>query len=410
MNRLFIILAFLLIISGSIFAQKSSILNVNPRTDLTVSPQGRLFAIDSVVDTRPDTGDLIGTWQYPTGKTAELHLKEGFAPTLANFLISSLPNFDNKLQSYTLLVREFNLNGIPETTRFEFSVTFCKRRDTQQNTNKTDSVNSLRQLVPIYKADIIVENNSSTITDVLKQGMAIAFLKFNNYLANPHTLPPFYSDFALEVAKAAQKLNLMRSTYDSTRTDEDNLLRCSQFRPGVYQSFSELRQNRPSLTGELFIQEKKGFANLRKPSGSMDTHRFFGFSDGKDLFISIRLYQSSGLHRQYAKVKSVGRYLLWIDNYVTSGEITASAVGGGVFGLLGGMAATSAFSSYNDCIALDTQTGGVFMVTNDKLPEMLAGHEDLLTELAAIPNQKGGPQQLILLEKLNQRTRPAITR
>lgn len=393
MNRFFTLLIFVLITNGPVLAQKSSIIKIALRTDLTVSPKGRLFTIDSVVDVRIDTMSRFGTWQYPTGKTVELHTKEGFQPSLMNFTVTSLPNTDNKLPSYTLLIQEFSLNGMPQTTRFELAVTFCKH-----TVDYSKSVN--RQLVPAYKANIIVDNSNAVIIDVLKQGLAIAFSKFNQYLADPTAIPSTYNDFAIEAAKTIQDLNLTQSVYDSTKTDEDNLLRCSQFRQGIYQSFSELRQNRPSLTGQLVVQEKNGFANLRKYSGSVDRHQFFGFCDGKDVFISLRLYQSSGLIRRYAKVKSIGRYLLWIDDYITSGQTAGAS-----FGLVGALA-----TSYRDCIALDMQTGGVFMVTKDKSLEMLAGHDDLLAEFLAMPNQKDEQQQFLLLDKLNQRSRSTDTR
>ena len=408
MNQLYNLFIILLINTGTSFAQKSGVLNVLLRTDLTVSPKNRLFVIDSVVDSRIDTLGPIGTWQYPNGKTAELKFKEGFRPSMTRFLVSSLPNIDEKLSAYALIIREFNLTGLPQINRAEFAVTFCKYNHFQQNTGITNSDSNSQWLIPLYTADVIVESNSDPITEVLKNGLAKIFSKFNEYLTNPNGVLPSYSDFASELAKAVQELNLVRAAYSNTYTNEDNLLRCNHFKPGIYQSFNDLRLNRPSLTGELMIKEKKGFANLEKPSGSRSRNRFLGFCDGKDIFISTGLYQSSGMHRQFAKVKSIGRYLLWIDNYLTSSEMAANAAGA-TFGLIGGLAAGAA-NSYKDCIALDMQTGGVFMVTKDKLPQMLAGHDDLLAELAALSNEKDEQQQFRLLDKLNQRIRPQITR
>ena len=87
----------------------------------------------------------------------------------------------------------------------------------------------------------------------------------------------------------------------------------------------------------------------------------------------------------------------------------AANLAGATFGLIGALATSSA-NSYKDCIALDMQTGGVFMVTKDKLFQMLAGHDDLLAELAAMTNLKDEQQQFYLLDKLNQRSRALVTR
>ncbi|QDK79663.1 hypothetical protein EXU85_14030 [Spirosoma sp. KCTC 42546] len=401
MKVFFTLLIVLLTISGLALAQKPEIIRLLFRPDLTMSPQGRLFAIDSVIDARLDTLSHIGAWQYASGKTAEIHLKDGFKPSLTNFAVNSLPNIDKKLPSYALTIHEFTINGTPLTTRFDLAVTFSKHIEIAQPKNNSNAVKNSRQIERVFKADVIVENSSKTITEVLKQGIAIAFLKFNDFLANPNVVPAIYNDLALESAKAAQDLNLLWATYDSTRSDEDNLLRCSQLRPGIYQSFSELRQNRPSLIGTLVVEEKKGFADLRKPSGSWSRTNFFGFCNGKDLFINTRSYQHFGITRRYVKVKSIGRYLLWIDNYLTSGEITGAS-----FGLVGALAT----SSYTDCMVLDMKTGGVFRVTKDKLPEMLAGHDDLLVEFETLPNPRDGLQHFRLLDRLNQLDKPVVTR
>ncbi|GAB4035156.1 DUF6563 family protein [Spirosoma jeollabukense] len=389
MNRFFTLLIFVLITSGPVLAQKSTIFYVPLEIDLTVSPSNRLFSIDTIVNARADTLSRIGIWQKPSGKIAELQLKGGFQPTLTSFAFSTLTNFDNKYPRYALVIQEFDINSTYENTRFELAVTFSK------------SSNSNRQLVPVYKADIIIDNTNASLTEVLKKGLAKAFLKFNEYLTDPSNVPAVHSDFVLEAAKAAQDLSLTKAAYDSARTDEDDLLRCTQLRPGIYQNFNELKRNRPSLIGDLNIQEKNNFATLRKPSGSRAKHRFFGYCNGKDLFISTGLYQTNTLIRRYARVKSVGRYLLWIDNYVTTGEMIGAS-----FGLIGALASSA---SYKDCIALDMQTGGILMVTKDKLPQMLAGHDDLLAELAAMTNQKDEQQQFDLLDKLNQRSRTLAT-
>lgn len=400
MKLLFTLITFLLINSELAIAQKPASIILLFRPDLNMSFRGRLFAIDSVVDARLDTLMCIGAWQYASGKTAEIHLKDGFRSTLSNFVVNSLPNVDNKLPSYVLTVQEFTVNGTQQTIHFDLAVTFSKYNDIAQSINNSNVGNSGRQLELVYKADIIVENSSKTIAEVLKQGLAIAFLKFNEFLANPTTVSPVYSDLALESAKAIKDMSLVRATYDSTRGAEDNLLLCSQLRPGIYQNFSDLRQNRPSLIGKLVIDEKNGFADLRKTTGSRSRNRFFGFCDGKDLFINKRYYQSGSFTRQFAKVKSIGRYLLWIDNYITSGEMAGYS-----FGVIGSLAA-----SYKDCIGLDMQTGGIFRVTQDKLKQMLSGHDDLLNELASLPNPGNGLEQFRLLEKLNQLSYPAITR
>lgn len=401
MKRISTLLAFFIISAELAIAQTPATLNFNLRTDLTMPPRRCLFAIDSVIDARLDTTSLFGTWQHPSGKTTELLFKDGFQPTLNRFIRSSLVDSGNTRPNYTLVVNEFTLTGIPETTRFELAVMFFTHSPTVPNASvAVDSVIGERRNLPVFKAEVIVEISAKPVVDVLKQGLAIAFLKFNDYLTKPNTTPPVYSDFATEYAQAVRELELQQPVYDSTRTDEDTLLRCSQFRPGIYRNFSELRQNRPSLTGNLIIREKNDFAEIKKPSGSHARNRFFGFCDGNDLFISRRSYQSGGFVQKYVKVKSVGRYLLWIDNYITSSEIAGAS-----FGIAGALA-----TSRKDCMVLDMQTGGIFRVTKDKLPAMLAGHDDLLSELETIANPRNSLQQFNLLDKLNKLDRPVSMR
>ncbi|MBD2757325.1 DUF6563 family protein [Spirosoma validum] len=408
MNRLFTIITFFLINCGLSSAQKADVYDVPLEIDLRVVPTGRLFSVDTIINARVDTVTHIGTWQQPSGKIVELRFTEGFQPTLTNFIFSTLTNFDNKLPFYSIAVRDFTINSARGFNRFELAVTFCKRNAYQLGSAAVDTtISGVHALAPVFNADIIVESSGTDFSSLVKEGLTKLFLKFNNYLTNTETVPSNYSDLLAEMTKSAQELNLTQAVYDSSHTTiDDDLLRCNQLRSGVYRTFNDLRLNRPSLTGQLSIQEKNGFASLRKSSGSRAKYRFFGFCDGRDLFISTNIYPTAGI--RYAKVKSVGRYLLWIDNYVTSSERTASAVGAS-FGLIGALAASSA-TSYKDCIALDMQTGGVFMVTKDKLPQMLAGHDDLLAELAAMPNPKDEQKQFYLLDKLNQRVRSQVTR
>ncbi|SFC82823.1 DUF6563 family protein [Spirosoma endophyticum] len=410
MNHFFTLLIFLLINSGLVFAQKPNIFNVPLEIDLRVSPKGRLFSVDTIINARVDTSINIGVWQRPSGDIIELCFEEGFRSTLTNFIFPALANFDNKFSPYSLVINEFNLSSANGFNRFELAVLFCRRNGIKQidSTVTSNSSNSVRHLIPIYKADIIVESSGDSdvnnFTELIKEGLSRVFIKFNKYLANPKSVPPVYSDFSTELAKASKDLKLTQTTYDSIRTNDDNLLHRGQFRPGVYRSFNDLALNQPSLTGDMLIviDEKKDFAVLRKPSGSRANYRFFCFSDGKNLFINTKLYLNSSLGQQYAKVLSIGRYLLWIDNYLTSNEMATRAV----LGVVGSVIA----NSDRDCIALDMQTGGVFMVTKDKLPQMLAGHNDLLDELASMPNKKDEQQQFLLLDKLNQRSRSTATR
>lgn len=408
MNRLFTLILFCLINCGLTVAQKASVYDVPLEIDLRIVPTGRLFSIDTIINARVDTATHIGIWQQPSGKIVKLQFTEGFQPTLTNFIFSTLPNFDNKLPFYSLIVREFMINNERGFNRFELAVTFAKRNASHplDSTVAGNLSADILKLAPVYTADIIIENSGTDFTGLLKEGLAKLFLNFNNYLADPKTVPSTYSDLAAEMIKSAQELNLTQAVYDSSHSTVDDVLRCTQLRSGVYRTFNDLRLNRPSLTGQLAIQEKNGFATLRKSSGSRAKYRFFGFCDGKDLFIGTNNYPSTAL--RYVKVKSVGRYLLWIDNYVTSSERTANAAGA-AFGLIGGLAA-AASNSYKDCIALDMKTGDVFMVTKDKISQMLVGQDDLLTELAALSNKKDEEQQFRLLDKLNQRIRPQTTR
>ncbi|WP_375444388.1 DUF6563 family protein [uncultured Fibrella sp.] len=371
------------------FAQPKPLVSyVDLLYDLAMAPANRLFSVDSLADMRTDTSSRLGTLQKSSGKLAEVRFRNGFLPTLTNVVFMTIPNLDDKFTPYTLLIHEFEVAAQPGTARLALTLTFARR-------------DSARQLRPVFRAEIDQEG-STYLPDLFKQSLTKAFFKFNEYLANPSTVPPRYSDADLEAANAAEVLGLSKTMYPEAVGETDDLLRSPERRVGIYQNFDDLRRNRPSLTGQLNVEALNGFATLRKPNGSKARFRFYGFYDGQHLYVSNTLYQSGAVARKYVQVRHIGRYLLWIDNYLTAAEQATQIGLGATFGVLGALAAT-ATADRHDCIALDMETGGVMLVDKARMGTLLAGHPDLLAEYEALPAKGNERRQIELLDKLNQR-------
>lgn len=360
-------------------------------TQVTNIPDRRFF-IDSIADGRPasDTSG-IGVVVRGMGRQVPAVLKGGFLPALQNHLYGTYMNLDGRFQPLILSIEEFELNETQTSwgnrTRFELVASFYAR-------------DSARTYPLLYHAELISESGGETHADRIKSALKKAFTKLNEHLIDPTGTPAQYNDFDLEAAKAAKELDLTEVTYPAERTADDDIITATQKRPGIYRNFEELRQNRPSLTGTLYVPDAKAdFTILRKPTGTKAKYRFFGFSDGTNVFVSTGSYSS--VRFQYTKVKSLGtRYWLWIDNYTTANEAAARAASLG-FGLIGALAANAATT--RDCLALDLQTGKIGPMLPETIVQILADEPELLAEYKGIANQKNFRQQFDILHKFNQR-------
>ncbi|WP_266368629.1 DUF6563 family protein [Tellurirhabdus rosea] len=344
----------------------------------------RQFYVDSLFDARPDTA-RIGTLQKSSGKSTDLDLKGGFLPSLRSYVYMTYNHINPAFKPVVVGIQEFDLTANSNRDRLELGLTFFVR-------------DSARNLVPVFKAEIINESGSY-LPDLIRSGLEKAFTRYNQYVLDPVGKPAFYSDFDLEMAKAASEMRLESASYPEERTAEDHLLTCQSRRMGIYQDFDDLQRNRPTLVGGFLVQADKDFATVRKPSGGRAKYRFYGFSIDKDLYLSTALYANNSLVRRYVRVRHVGRYLLWVDDYVTPSE--AVSIGVGVqFGVVGVLISNS--TRHLDCIALDMESGAIFRVTKEKMEEILAAAPNLLEEYRRSSDKNDEVEQFKFLRRFNK--------
>ncbi|WP_375444078.1 DUF6563 family protein [uncultured Fibrella sp.] len=344
-----------------------------------ISPD-RLFFIDSVYATFPDTACIGQIYRAGIAETSKAYFKGGLSSNMSASIFSHFPRLSDRHQPIRLRVDGFSYVEEPaQGGNFDATMTFLR-------------LDSLSGYVPFYTAILDVEmagmgRGARVLDEVLRavEGM-------NTYLNNPAKEPAYLSDYELKLKKAAADMKLDSSRYGE-RTDEDNLLTCQRRRAGIYLTETELITNRPALSGELIIDSRDDFAFLIHSGKRKARYKFFGFSDGQNVYVNTSQY--GGIRTKYARVQQIGRYLLWRDDYVTSSEmstraaaVSAGAAGGLIGGLLGGLVGAAA-TTRRDCIAIDARTGKLIHVTPDALTRILADQPTLLADYEAA----GKPQK-----------------
>ncbi|NID10569.1 DUF6563 family protein [Fibrivirga algicola] len=339
-----------------------------------ISPD-RLFFIDSVYATFPDTACIGKVYRAGLAEVAKAYVKDGLSSNMSASIFSHFPQLKDQHRPVRLRVDGFSYVEDPiQGNNFDANLTFLR-------------ADSLLGYVPFYTAILDVEvsgmGRGSRILDELLR----AIKGMNTYLNNPTKEPPYLSDYEVKMKKAAVDMKMDSSRYGD-RTSEDNLLTCQKRRPGIYLTETDLIMNRPALLGDLAVERRDDFATLLRPNKRRAQYRFFGFSDGQDVYINSNLY--GGQRARYARVLEVGRYLLWRDDFVTLNELTNRAAaasaggiaGGFIGGFVGGLVG-AASTSRRDCIAVDVQTGKLVYVTSGVLKRILADQPALLAEYEA---------------------------
>lgn len=150
---------------------------------------------------------------------------------------------------------------------------------------------------------------------------------------------------------------------------EHNILTCKTKQRGIYATFQEMRSNSPSISDTFSISSVKDLYILRLSNGKKAKEPY-GFCDGKSIYINTFFYNQTNGEGVYAKVQEEGRYLLWVDHYVSAGE---GAAMGAAFGMIGYAIAKNG----SDCIILDTESGVIIPLTDRNVKRLLKQYPDL---------------------------------
>lgn len=354
---------FLTVQATIAFAQKNHIVKLVPEPDDVGSYD---FYIDSVVDNRL-MKENIGMAQVGlSNRQVEAVFEQPFEPTLFHYLSNVCKRASNQKK----LVAVFETLSITEKTYqlkeigiAEIKITFCLRTDSQ-----------------LYKVNTFEYTQQSGGMDVTAGQAKRIKIAIKNCLQQLQTwgIKPT-EPYRVQGSWAAQD-------------NEHHILRCSTRVHGVYTDINELRSNSPSVTDFTF--EPAADLYLLRGTDGKKAKEPYGFCDGKKLYINTFFYNPTNPKARYAQVQEEGRYLMWMDHYVSAGEAAAMQA---AFGIIGQAAAKSGL----DIIILDLKTGVILPVTKKNSERIFRNHQDLLKDYQAT----GGKLDLIanLIRELNKR-------
>jgi hypothetical protein len=252
------------------------------------------FTTAVVKDVRFDTTN-IGTWfqlHYYAyvgyiGENRKINFKNGLSRFMQNCLQASLVTGINDT-SLVCFIKEFHIN----------------RKDTLKASNAPDEVfcqlkadiecyyNINQKLYPALKID-------TTIIDVIKTEKR----KVDD-LFNENFFSEFFNAFCNKINRTNIRKVIQRSSSDSISlinkyNERFNLpiLKNNTYQPGVYLTFSEFKNNKPSVTNYKAkttsklnlsaMQTTKSTALFDSFGNIINSLEIFGYCDGKQLWISF---------------------------------------------------------------------------------------------------------------------------
>lgn len=356
---------------------------------------GRLFYIDSVYATFPDTACIGQIYRAGIAEVSKAYFKGGLSRNMSASIFSHYPQLSEQHRPVRLRVDGFSYVEDPtQGGNLDANLTFLRS-------------DSLLGYVPFYTAILDVEMSGMGRGARVLEELLRAIKSMNAYLGNPTNEPAYLSDYEVKMKKATADMKMDSVRYGEP-TSEDNLLTCQKRRPGIYLTETELIMNRPALSGELVIDNRDDFAVMLRPNKRRAQYKFFGFSDGQNLYINTSQY--GGSRAKYARVQNIGRYLLWRDDYVTTGELStraaaasAGVTGGAIGGLIGGLVGAAA-TNRRDCIAIDTKTGKLIHITSDILVGILADQPSLLADYEAAGKPRKAEKMYDYMTRFNEST------
>jgi hypothetical protein len=328
------------------------------------------FYINTVVVSISDTGSigLVNRSKlllYTNGQNyARAYLKGGIKKSIGDFLKE---RFSKKMHSQKAV--NVNIKKISYSENYAFGI----RMNLLLSFSTADSSGAIKEFYTAHLNDVSELNRG----EVIGYNLIRSIINMSEYLKSPLSVPNFIDDDELTRSRIAKILGMKAAIYSDTITSEDKILSCKNIRPGIYTTPKELISNRPGVVGSLEVDYKKEgrYAKVKVKNEKINT-KTFGMSDGKNIFINTGLYK--GDNDTYVLVENVGRYLLWCDDFPTLTELRYNELPGSALGLI--VKTTNMLIPNGDCLALDSETGRVFNVTDSVLKKNLAEYPNLLIE------------------------------
>lgn len=362
--------AFLMLNSSIAIAQKSEfIVELKPeRFDL---PQ-REFYIDSIVDARM-VKNTIGMAQVGMGnRQVPAVFNQPIETVLLNYFKVALPG--QKIQQP--LVAVINQLAVSERTYamkerglVDLEITFCK----------LDS----GRLLALGSFNSKQEGGGMDVTAAHGKRIAAAL---NDCITQFHNSP--WKEIPGTIYTAENEWN--------EKDPDQNILHCTVRKPGIYPRFVQLRSNAP-IEQRVTIEPRKDLFMIRDEVSEKKVVEAFGYCDGKYLYINTFFYNFyKGGRGLFARVVEEGRYMAWVDHYVSASE---SAAVGAAFGLIG----TAIASSGRDVIVLDIKTGVITPLKAKTLKRLFYDDVELQKKYEDEPNQDNIDVMLAYIKSYNQR-------
>jgi hypothetical protein len=326
-----------------LLAQENRIIKLTP---VQTDTRAYNFFIDGVIDNRA-IRDNIGMSQVGlSNKQVEAVLEGEFEPTLFQYLKTICLQKASQVpvvavfEELTITEKTYQLKerGIA-TVR----ISFCLRQDSG--------------LYKIGTFEFTEESGGMDVTAGQGNRIKIAIrqcldqLSSNGLQATPEVFKPITDWSAVD--------------------DEHHIIRCRERKKGIYNDINELRSNSPSITENFTIQDGAEYATIMEGNGKRSKEPY-GFCDGKNIYINTFFYNPSNKKGLFAQVLVEGRYLLWLDHYVSPGEAAAM---GAAFGMIGYAVAKS---GDRDCVILDLKKGTIKPLTKKNMEILLKDKPDLI--------------------------------
>lgn len=151
---------------------------------------------------------------------------------------------------------------------------------------------------------------------------------------------------------------------------------------GIYQSFTELRDNKPGMTDEFTIRTKNNSGlqvfEIRDKAKNKKIKRVYGFSDGQALYIHARNYTNGNY---FTRLQNRGKYM-YFEDWGGSGVGIGIGIGIGPVGVgTGGRQRLKAYF-------LDALSGQIETLNRNRLRLLLAQTPDLLQSYEKEKNRK----------------------
>ncbi|CAM4204111.1 hypothetical protein [Gillisia hiemivivida] len=311
---------------------------LQPKEKLEVSN----FYISEVIDNRVSKEGIGVIQKGAFNKQVAANFSEPFEKHLQNTFNILLPPAENK-ESITALIHKLYIS---ERTTTTYELGTC-----EVEIEFLNSVDGIKYSLGTYSATVekkgldVTNKHDERILESLTQIINEASLK--GVEKDPNDLPVANND------RTNKKIDFSEG-----------------LKKGLYYNFNNLLSNSPVDTLDYntkLIAETKKLQHylVHYPNSRKRIKNLFGYSDGENIYLNATNYTQE---EYFIKSKFLGKYVYFEDQYDNK-YVTAA------FGMIGSLASTKLHG-----IVLDTQTGIVTVLTENKIEKLLEQQPQLLAE------------------------------